>query len=242
MTSAAREFARASGFSQVSSRPVRLGFALVWLAFSGYAFFGAPPNDPQTLELIIQLSTGQWQGLNPLVVALFNLMGLWPIAFASLLLWDGHLRRSAARDATAEQEHSPDSQNAAVRNSIPARPIPAWPFVAASFGLGAFAILPYLALRQPLMRHESCSETVADLLEEKPSGLLKALNSAWLWAGLALGASLLLGYGLIRGDWTDFAAQWQTSRFIHVMTLDFCLLTVLFPILLRADLRRSDRD
>ncbi|MGL4617684.1 MAG: DUF2834 domain-containing protein, partial [Chroococcidiopsis sp.] len=47
-----------------------------------------------------------------------------------------------------------------------------------------------------------------------------------------------VAYGLGKGDWTDFFQQWQTSRFIHVMSLDFCLLCVLFPALLGDDMAR----
>ena len=184
-------------------RWVRLCFGLLWLTFTTYAFLGAPAEDSQTVDLILQLSTGQWQGLNAWVVALFNAMGLWPIAFASLLLWDGHLRQG----------------------------LPAWPFVMASFGLGAFAVLPYLVLRSPLPSQESSA----------PSALLKGLKSPWLWTGLAVGACLLLLYGWTQGDGSDFVVQWRSQRFIHVMTLDFCLLTLLFLFLVRTDLRRSDQ-
>jgi hypothetical protein len=47
-----------------------------------------------------------------------------------------------------------------------------------------------------------------------------------------------LGFGLLKGDWGDFIQQWQTSRFIHVMSLDFCLLCLLFPTLLGDDMAR----
>lgn len=211
----------------------RIGFGLLWLAFVGYAFLGAPPDDPQTLDLITRLSTGQWQGINPLVVALFNLMGLWPVAFAALLLWDGHLRRSAARPsgkAAVAPAKGGNSEKGGSSEGV-GESVPAWPFVAASFGLGAFAIVPYLVLRSP-------ASQLQKLNVSSPSALLRILNSPWLWAGLALGAILLLTYGLTQGNWEDFVQQWQTHRFIHVMTLDFCLLTLLFPFLAQTDLRR----
>jgi len=47
-----------------------------------------------------------------------------------------------------------------------------------------------------------------------------------------------LSFGLFKGDWADFAQQWQTNRFIHVMSLDFCLLCLLFPALLGDDMAR----
>ncbi|MDJ0606727.1 MAG: DUF2834 domain-containing protein, partial [Microcystis sp. M53602_WE12] len=62
---------------------------LLWLGFGLYAFLLAPPDQPDTVNLIIDLSTGKWQDINPLIIALFNLMGVWPIIYTSLLIIDG---------------------------------------------------------------------------------------------------------------------------------------------------------
>jgi hypothetical protein len=35
----------------------------------------------------------------------------------------------------------------------------------------------------------------------------------------------------LQGDWVNFAQEWQTSKFIHVMSFDFCMLSLLFPTL-----------
>lgn len=67
----------------------KFGFGLLWLGFIVYAFFLAPPNRPDTFELIKNLSIGQWQGINPLVIALFNLMGIWPVIYSALVFIDG---------------------------------------------------------------------------------------------------------------------------------------------------------
>ncbi|MEW5860271.1 MAG: DUF2834 domain-containing protein, partial [Cyanobacteriota bacterium] len=48
----------------------KIGFWLVWAAFITYAFLLAPPEQPGTFELIKNLSTGQWTGINPIVIAL----------------------------------------------------------------------------------------------------------------------------------------------------------------------------
>jgi hypothetical protein len=173
-------------------------FGGLWLTVVVYAFFLAPPNQPDTFELIQKLSTGQWQGINPLVIALFNIMGVWPMIYACLLLLDGRGQK-----------------------------IPAGLFVAASFGVGAFALLPYLALRQP--NPSFAGEKTA---------LLKLLDSRWTGAILAAGAVGLLIYGLTAGDWSDFIQQWRTDRFIHVMSLDFVLLCLLFPSVLGDDMSR----
>jgi hypothetical protein len=48
----------------------------------------------------------------------------------------------------------------------------------------------------------------------------------------------LLFLGLTQGDWVDFGMQWRSNRFIHVMSLDFCLLSCLFPTLIKDDMAR----
>ncbi len=71
----------------------KIGFGLLWLGFVTYAFLLAPPNQPDTFDLIKNLSTGQIAGINPLVVALFNIMGVWPLIYSALLFIDGRGQR-----------------------------------------------------------------------------------------------------------------------------------------------------
>jgi hypothetical protein len=175
-------------------------FWLLWLGLISYAFLFAPPNQPDTFELIIRLSTGDWEGINPLIISLFYLMGIWPIIYACLLFVDGRGQK-----------------------------IKAFPFALASFGVGAFAILPYLALRLP-----------NPIFSGEKNGLIKILDSRITGLLLTLGTIVLLAFGLSQGDWGDFIQQWQTNRFIHVMSLDFCLLCLLFPSLLGDDMARRN--
>ncbi|BAZ02430.1 hypothetical protein NIES37_64420 [Tolypothrix tenuis PCC 7101] len=177
----------------------KIGFGLLWLGFIVYAFFLAPPDRPDTFELIKNLSIGQWQGINPLVIALFYIMGIWPVIYSALALFDGRGQK-----------------------------IRAWPFASASFAVGAFALLPYLALRQPNPQFQGQKNAVLKLLDSRVTGV-----------GLTIATAILVAYGL-QGNWSDFAQQWQTSRFIHVMSLDFALLCLLFPALLTDDMARRD--
>ena len=176
----------------------KIGFWLLWLGFVTYAFFLAPPDRPDTFELIKHLSTGQLAGMNPLIVALFNIMGVLPVVYSCVLFIDGRMQK-----------------------------IPAWLFATASFAVGALAIVPYLALREP-----------APSFSGKKTWLLQLLDSRWLGLVLAIATLGLLFYGIRQGDWTDFVQQWRSSRFIHVMSLDFCLLSLLFPALLQDDMAR----
>ncbi|MBD2040361.1 DUF2834 domain-containing protein [Microcoleus sp. FACHB-672] len=178
----------------------KFGFGLLWIGMITYASFLAPPNQPDTFELIKNLSLGNLEGINPLIVALFYIMGVWPMIYSCLLFFDGRGQK-----------------------------VPAWPFAAVSFGVGAFSLLPYLALR----------ETNPNFSGEK-NAFLKLLDSRITGIFLTLAAAGLVGYGVFTGNWGDFIQQWQTSKFIHVMSLDFCLLCLLFPALLGDDMARRN--
>ncbi|MDO3413001.1 hypothetical protein QWJ34_24775 [Saccharibacillus sp. CPCC 101409] len=92
----------------------RVLLLIVWLAFVGYALFFAPGTgggeDPWFVPLITL------QADEPSLLAMFTLLGLFPLAYACMLL-----------------RHDD-------------RKVPAWPFVLLSFALGAFALLPYYIL------------------------------------------------------------------------------------------------
>jgi hypothetical protein len=103
----------------------------------------------------------------------------------------------------------------------------AWPFAMGSFGVGAFALLPYLALRQPNPDWQGEKNLLLKILDFPVTGIV-----------LTVGTIILLGFGLLYGNWADFIQQWQTSRFIHVMSLDFCILCLFFPVLIKDDLAR----
>lgn len=173
----------------------KIGFGLLWVSFVIYAFVFAPPQQPDTFELIKNMSTGNWDGINPLIIALFNIMGILPIMYSCLLFIDGRGQK-----------------------------ILAWPFAVSSFFLGAFALLPYLVLREPNPNFSGKKSWVIKFWDSRIIGLVIAM----IWVGL-------LGFGFLKGDWSNFIQQWQTSRFINVMSLDFCLLYLLFPALLRDD-------
>ncbi|MBR8837534.1 MAG: DUF2834 domain-containing protein [Stigonema ocellatum SAG 48.90 = DSM 106950] len=176
----------------------KTAFGVLWLGFIAYAFFFAPPDQPDTFELIKNLSVGQWQGINPFVVSLFNIMGIWPAIYSCVMFIDGRDQK-----------------------------IRAWPFALASFAFGAFAVLPYLVLREPSQEFPG-----------KKNSFLKIIDFRFTGVVITIASVLIVAYGINGGDWGNFVQQWQTSRFIHVMTLDFCLLSLLFPALLGDDMAR----
>ncbi|QDZ39838.1 DUF2834 domain-containing protein [Euhalothece natronophila Z-M001] len=175
----------------------KIAFSIIWLGFISYAFLLAPPNNANTSELIEKLINFELEGINPLIVAIFNLMGVLPLIYAPLLIIDGNGQK-----------------------------LPAWIFTFISFGVGAFAILPYLAFREP------------DFSQEKTNWFIKILDFRLINLLLVILFVVIFTSGIIEGDWNEFVVQWQNSRFIHVMSLDFCLLILLFPALLLDDLGR----
>ncbi|BAQ65054.1 hypothetical protein [Geminocystis sp. NIES-3709] len=177
-------------------------FLSLWLGFIFYAIFFAPPDNPETLDLIINLSTGKWEGINPIIICLFNIMGILPFIYASLLIIDGRNQK-----------------------------IKAFPFVIGSFFLGAFALLPYFAFRRS--NHEFRGEK---------NLLIKILDSRIFAVLLTLICLILIVIAITKGDWNDFIFQWKNSKFIHIMTLDFLFLCLLFSAVIGDDLQKRNID
>ncbi|MFG6096152.1 hypothetical protein SPB21_12910 [Leptothoe sp. ISB3NOV94-8A] len=124
-------------------------------------------------------------------VVLFNLMGLWPIIYASLVLTDG-------RDQT----------------------LPAWPFVVSSFGFGALALMPYLALRK---------STNALLYRAPDTTRLKVFNQRLVGIGGAIATILLIVYGIQPGTWSEsgytsvrLLVSGEGHLFSFLQTLQMC--------------------
>ncbi|MEB3311926.1 MAG: DUF2834 domain-containing protein [Snowella sp.] len=180
----------------------KITLTILWLGFVVYAFFLSPPNQPDTFELIKDLSTGQWDGINTLVISLFNLMGVWPLAYACVLLADGRGQK-----------------------------IRAYPFVLGSMFVGAFAVLPYLIFRNANPNFTGPKDWIIKLFDSRITAIF-----------LLITALALLWFGFSQGNWTDFVNQWRSDRFIHTMSLDFCFLAFLFPVLIDDDLARRGME
>ncbi len=177
----------------------RILFFTVWLLFLGYAVFFAPLSTPDTPELLSNLILAQTEGLNPILVALFNIMGLLPIWYWFLLAPNSRIQK-----------------------------IPVWPFALGMMAAGGFALLPYLALRNPSSQA---------LLTQKPlSWIQRIFDNRWIALIAVLGVFGLGFYGLHQGDWTDYLTQFHRNQFVHVMSLDFLLLCTCLPLLIQQDL------
>lgn len=179
----------------------KLFLSFLWLALiiysvvSSASFSGTFQED---LDLILKLSLGEWSNINPLIIAIFYLMGIFPLIYAALILFDG-----------TEQKISP------------------YPFFIGSIGLGAFVLLPYFILRQPNTTWNG-----------EKSWFLKILDSRLMAITSTIAVIVLLVWGITQGNWSDFVTQWHSTKFVHIMSLDFCLLCFLFIAILGDDLER----
>lgn len=185
----------------------KITFGLMWLALVAHSVIftvekvnSSPPGFfQQDLDLIINMSILEWDGINPIIIAIFFIMAILPWVYGAFILFDSQ-----------EQAFSP------------------YPFFIASFGLGAYALVPYFALRQP------------DTTWQKKKGLLlKVLDSRLMAMVSLLSVLALVIWGAINGDWSDFVNQWQNSQFVHLMSTDFCILSLLLSIaILKDDMKR----
>jgi hypothetical protein len=176
---------------------------LVWIAFVAYTLLLAPLEQPGTLTLVEKLVTLQWTDINPFVITLFSLMGVWPLVYACLIFIDSRMQD-----------------------------IPAWPSFLAANGSGVIGMMPYLILRKPSQEFSGQKDIWLKLLDSRTFGVFLSLTTV-----------ALVAYAIMAGDWGDFVYQWRTSRFIYLMSLDFCLLYLVFPSLLGDDMaRRELRD
>ncbi|MCW2276901.1 DUF2834 domain-containing protein [Heliophilum fasciatum] len=170
---------------------------LAWVALIGYAVWLAPSQGNE-FQLVVDLLTLRWDDYNPLVIAVFQSLGLFPLMLAAVVLFD---RR--------EQD------------------VPAWPFVALSFVLGGFALLPYFVLRQ---------EGYTFL--GKRRGWVRWLDSRILGALTLVAAAVLSVYGLIWGDWSAYLTEFRQNGLVHIMSIDFFVLQFLFALTLSDDMMR----
>ncbi|WP_322904213.1 hypothetical protein [Paenibacillus campi] len=167
---------------------MRYVLLLIWLAFIGYAVFLTPGTgeaDPYLRSLLTL------QADEPSLMAMFTLLGLFPLAYACLLLRGDN------------------------------RGIPAWPFVIGSFALGAFALLPYFILTASGRWAEHHHD-----VRTAPSIRRSAEGAATHWILLLLTVGVI-AYGWIGGDQAAYAQAFNSSSFVHTMTIDFVVLTLL---------------
>ena len=173
---------------------------LIWLGFILYLLFLAPPIQPDTFQPLRSLLSGELSLINPVILSLFSLVGIWILIYSCLIFPDGRMQA-----------------------------LPAWLFMLASLATGVFALIPYLALRQPNQSFSGGKDTWLAILDSSITGGVLTISTV-----------ILVLFAAIWGDWSAFARLFMTNRFVNGMTLAFGLFCVLFPYptLLQDDMAR----
>ncbi len=167
----------------------RILLALTWLILLIYSFILAPVPYENGMALV-EMAKGNITDKDPLLVSVFNLMGVIPMMMAVLMLPIGRVRK-----------------------------LPSWPFVVLSFMSGAFALLPYFIFG-PGKRKDS----------KKGGRFLKVLGGRIVSVSILAMIILLLMFGLILGNPSDYWRLFLNDRSVHIMTFDFIILLLLLPM------------
>ncbi|WP_298921368.1 hypothetical protein [uncultured Nostoc sp.] len=139
---------------------LKLGLWLLWAGFIAYILLLAPPlHLGETLTLLKNIFTLQWAAINPIILSLFSLVGIWLLIYSSLLFIDGRMQS-----------------------------IPFWPFAITSVGSGVLGLLPYLALREPNQQFSGQKDAFLNLLDSHLYGIVLTFSTLVLFVyGFALG-------------------------------------------------------
>ena len=95
----------------------------------------------------------------------------------------------------------------------------AWPYFIASNFTGVICLLPYLILRKSNQEFSGEKDYWLRLFDRRSTGVI-----------LLISALALFIYAFLAGDWNDYIQQFQTRAFVHLITLDFSLMGLIFPL------------
>nr|WP_322715599.1 hypothetical protein [Nostoc sp. ChiQUE02]MDZ8228449.1 hypothetical protein [Nostoc sp. ChiQUE02] len=128
---------------------LKLALWLLWAGFISYILLLAPLlHLDETLTLLKNIFTLQWTAINPIILSLFSLVGIWLLIYSGLLFIDGRMQW-----------------------------IPFWPFAIASVGSGVLGLLPYLALRQPNQQFSGQKDAFLSLLDSRIYGIILTFST-----------------------------------------------------------------
>ncbi|PSN11565.1 hypothetical protein C7293_23810 [filamentous cyanobacterium CCT1] len=125
-----------------------LALWLIWLGFIVYVLVFAPPLPADAFQPIQSLLDGQIPSINPVLLSLFGLVGIWLLIYSSLIFPDGRMQS-----------------------------LPAWLFMLASIATGVIALIPYLALRQPNQEFAGEQDTWLAILNSRLTGVILTISA-----------------------------------------------------------------
>lgn len=95
----------------------------------------------------------------------------------------------------------------------------AWTYFIGSMFTGVITILPYLICRQSNQEFWGNKDKWLEFFDKRSTGVM-----------LLVCTIIILTYALIAGDWNDYVQQFQTQQFVRLISLDFCLMGLIFPL------------
>lgn len=96
--------------------------------------------------------------------------------------------------------------------------LPAWLFMLAAIATGVMALIPYLALCQPSQSFSGDKDPWIAVLDSQTTGII-----------LFVSTMVMVLYAVLWGDWSAFAQEFMTNRFIHGMSLALFCFVCCFP-------------
>ncbi|MBD2111711.1 MULTISPECIES: DUF2834 domain-containing protein [Cyanophyceae] len=99
------------------------------------------------------------------------------------------------------------------------QPFPSWPFFVVSNLVGVIGLIPYLLVRQRNSAFSGKKDFWLDLLDRRSTGV-----------ALLLTTLMLFTIAVTVGDWNDYVTQFRSYAFVHLISLDFCLMGLIFPL------------
>jgi hypothetical protein len=177
-------------------------YVVAWLAFAVYAIALAPPDDPAlTRALLHGMLSSDFGAVDPSIAAVFCLLGVVPVLASGFVLADGARRR-----------------------------LWAWPFALGMFAVGAFALLPWLALR---------GVGGPRVTPRAPGRVRRFLGTPACRVGIVLALAGLSTWGLARGSGAAYASAFRSASMVNVMSVDLVVCTVLLFVLVEEARRRE---
>ncbi|KAI8102670.1 hypothetical protein M9434_005469 [Picochlorum sp. BPE23] len=191
-----------------------VGLFGLWGALLGYAVFLSPNQTPALDQYFLRKFLNledDGVSINTVFTSLFYVMGLWPLIYTSLLIPAG-MRKG----------------------------LPVFPFVALSYAIGAFGLLPWMALWGPSTSDDGGPPNMppgGQDVEGFKNSITRGMESPITAWGILGGTLYCLWSAAVAGSgqWNDYLQLFSVSRFVHVTSIDFTTLCLLAPFWMEND-------